>query len=149
MRVYHGMSDSREYSSFRSMMSRCYNPNFTQYSDYGGRGIRVCERWFGHFEKFYEDMGPRPVGTTLDRKDNNGNYTPENCHWGTHHDQTRNSRRNRWLTLRGETKTLKDWANELGFKSNSLASRLDRGWDTYKALTFPPLNRGRRTWNTH
>jgi hypothetical protein len=89
----HGMSYSREYRSWSSMIQRCTNPKAHKFELYGGRGIRVCARWLKSFAAFYDDMGPRPSGTTLDRKNNDGNYEPLNCRWATQADQCRNSRR--------------------------------------------------------
>ena len=79
------------YISWRSMMDRCYNPNSSVYHNYGGRGIKVCKRWW-KFENFYEDMEERPKGKTLDRKNNNRGYYPKNCRWATQKEQTRNAR---------------------------------------------------------
>lgn len=83
---------SPAYTSWDCMIQRCTNPNKARYPDYGGRGIKVCARWFS-FQNFLADMGPRPDGMTLDRKENNGNYTPNNCRWATADEQYANQRR--------------------------------------------------------
>lgn len=87
----HGQRKTPAYTTWSSMMTRCYNSNAANYWYYGGRGIRVCKRWH-EFSAFYEDMGERPKGHTLDRIDPDGDYTPSNCRWATHSTQMSNKR---------------------------------------------------------
>jgi hypothetical protein len=89
------------YKSWRSMKARCTNPNIKEYKNYGGRGIKFCERWNG-YENFLKDMGERPKGYSLERKDPNGNYEPENCCWIPFNQQSRNTRKTVWVVLNGE-----------------------------------------------
>lgn len=88
----HGMKRTGEYISWSGMKTRCLNPKATGYERYGGRGITICDRWVNSFEKFYQDMGPRPPGTSIDRLDNDGNYEPDNCMWRTAKAQNDNRR---------------------------------------------------------
>lgn len=93
-REIHGRTHTSEYKTWSSMIDRCINPNNIHYSYYGGRGITVCDRWRSSFKAFFSDMGEHPVGMTLDRINNSGNYEPENCKWSTRQEQMRNTRIN-------------------------------------------------------
>ena len=88
----HGMRYTKEYECWKSMKQRCSNPNKDGYKNYGGRGIKVCDRWLNSFENFYADMGPKPVGHSIDRINNDGNYEPKNCKWSSNSDQAYNRR---------------------------------------------------------
>lgn len=88
----HGLSKTSEYKIWLGIKYRCFNEKCSAYIDYGGRGITVCDRWLS-FENFYEDMGARPVGQTLERVDNDGNYCPENCEWADYSKQNKNRRK--------------------------------------------------------
>ena len=87
-----GLAATPTYYSWKNMWRRCTNPKHPRYKDWGGRGITVCKRW-RKFENFLADMGERPTNLTLDRRDNDGNYTPSNCRWATALEQRRNQRR--------------------------------------------------------
>ncbi len=122
------------------MIQRCTNPNSDAYPDYGGRGVKVCDRWRGPsgFQNFYADMGPRPSKKhEVDRFPNNdGNYEPSNCRWTTRKPQMRNMRANHNLTYKGRTMCLVDWANELGMTPSGLLYRV-RKWGVERAISTP------------
>jgi hypothetical protein len=119
---------AKEYRRWSDMKTRCTNPKHIHYAEYGGRGIRVCERWMNSFEAFLADMGPPPSPRhTLDRKNNDGDYCPENCRWATRREQTLNSRHARWLEYKGERLPLIDWARRFGVHSAALIYHLKRG----------------------
>ena len=90
---------SREYRAWGSMKARCFNPKATGYKNYGGRGITVCKRWLHSYANFLADMGRCPAGLTLERKNNDGNYTPKNCKWATRSEQMANRRKMKWRTV--------------------------------------------------
>lgn len=88
----HGFSKNLLYPTWKEMIQRCYNTSHKQYNDWGGRGIKVCDRWLNSPENFIQDMGNRPKGTSLDRINNDGNYEPNNCRWATSKEQSNNRR---------------------------------------------------------
>lgn len=124
----------REESTYRNMISRCYNPKATGYEFYGGRGITVCDEWKESFFSFYGDMGDRPEGTTLDRVDVNGNYNKENCRWAYPIEQARNTTANNFIEYNNEIKCLQDWGEVLNIKPNTILTRLRRGWTIEEAF---------------
>ena len=132
----HGMSRTRTYATWLQMNRRCDLPSHEAYKDYGGRGIRVCERWL-KFENFYEDVGEPPFeGASLDRIDNDLGYSPENTRWATKLQQANNRRTTRRISFNGVSKTLREWADVLGVSVKTLTSRVYlREWDIERALT--------------
>jgi hypothetical protein len=117
------------------MLSRCNNPTVAGYENYGGRGIKVCERWL-QVENFVADMGEPPIGMLLDRIDNNKDYEPGNCRWATREDQNQNRRNNRLYTHDGQTMCLASWAKKVGFGKGKLRYRLEMGLSISEALTM-------------
>ena len=135
------MSNTREFDIWNSMIARCTNPNDHAYRFYGGRGITVCKRWLDSFEAFFEDMGPKPPGKSIDRfPDKNGPYMKSNTRWATATEQARNTRRNVTLTLNGESLLLCEWALRTKMTVGTIKHRLKKGWSVEKALTEPLLH---------
>lgn len=139
----HGMHKSPEYKAWKQMIQRCTNPREKRYARYGGRGIRVCERW-RIFENFFSDLGPRPSSRhSIDRKNNDGDYEPCNCRWASRVQQMRNFSRNRLIRFRGVTRCLQEWADDLQITPSTLSVRISqRGVEA--ALTCSKSNRGRK-----
>ena len=118
---------SVEYRTWRSMLQRCSNPKIAKFYNYGGRGIKVCERWL-KFENFLADMGRRPDGMSIDRIDVNRHYEPSNCRWATTIEQANNTRSNILLTFEGKTQSPKKWAEYLGIPVKRIYNRHGWGW---------------------
>lgn len=136
-RFKHGLADTPVHRVWIGMRSRCNNPKAREYVNYGGRGIKVCDRWES-FENFVADMGIRPEGYSIDRINNDGNYEPSNCRWATTTQQLNNRRVNRVLELNGERRTIGEWSAKLGIGWSTIRNRVDRyGWTIEKALTTP------------
>ena len=112
--------------SFRMTLQRCYNPNSADYRFYGGRGIGVCDRWRESFDNFLADMGVRPDGMTLERKEVDGDYTPDNCIWATRKQQSSNRRLTVTLTIDGVTRSMSEWAEITGISYSTLKARKQR-----------------------
>lgn len=119
----HGQSDKRVHIIWLGMKQRCENPRSHAYRLYGERGIKVCERW-QTFENFLADMGHPEPGLTIDRKNNDKGYSPDNCRWATRFDQARNSRRNIMVSHNGITQNLSDWARALKISSSAISRRI-------------------------
>lgn len=137
----HGLHKHPLYGIWQAMIQRCTNPNAKNFHRYGGRGISVAQRWLGEdgFPMFLRDMGERPAGMTLERKDNNGNYEPENCKWASRRDQYRNRSTNNLITFNGQTRTITEWADSIGIATPNLISRIRiYNWPLERALTEPP-----------
>lgn len=131
---WHRTRRTRTYISWERMISRCLSESCPGFRDYGGRGIRVCDRW-KDFTAFYEDMGDRPKGTTLGRINNDGDYEPGNCRWETHVQQARNKRNTRKVSHQGLDLTLAEWSERTGIKYCTLWSRWRRGLDPSSILS--------------
>ena len=131
-------SYTRLYTIWSMMRQRCYNPKATGYQYYGARGITVCERWRNSFEDFSADMGEPPTKShTLDRRENDMGYSPENCRWATVTEQSSN-RRSKMVEFKGETRSISQWAARLRMKTKILHSRLERyHWTVERAFTAP------------
>ena len=132
----HGLSSTPTYHSWQHMFQRCENTKNWKWKSYGGRGITVCPRW-RKFENFLLDMGLKPVGTSLDRINNDGNYEPSNCRWATKVQQQNNTRYNRLLIWNKQTRTLSEWARYAHLTPKVIARRLQAGWTLDHTMTTP------------
>lgn len=129
----HGMSGTKMYGVWKSMLQRVRNGNDASYGNYGGRGIRVCDRWLV-FENFYADMGEPPPETSIDRIDVNGDYEPGNCRWVDKKTQCRNRRNNKKVTVKGVTRTLSEWVEITGIHKSTLLNRISKNWQQDRIL---------------
>ena len=140
----HNASNTRLYHIWICMKDRCYNPKNKKYKDYGGRGIIICDEWINDFEAFanwaYDNGYIENVSRgecTIDRIDVNGNYCQQNCRWVNQKVQTNNKRNNHYITYNGETHTVTEWNNILGYKKGVLSRRIFSGWSIEDAFTKP------------
>ncbi len=124
-----------EYAAWKNMRARCLDKNASGYERYGGRGIKVCKRWICSYENFLRDMGRRQsTSHSIERRRNNGNYTPSNCFWATRTQQCRNTCSNRLLTL---TMPVVEWCDLCNLKYTTISNRIKNGWSTKDALMTP------------
>ncbi len=128
----HGMSNTSTYKIWLGMRKRCMDERDSRY---GGRGIKVCERWLESFDNFLADMGERPEGMSIERNNNDSDYEAKNCRWATVKEQARNKRNNIVIEFDGRKMILQDWATYLGMDRRTLAWRLKAGWSLKKTLT--------------
>lgn len=139
--IKHGKSTSIEYHSYYTMVRRCCNPDDKDYSRYGGRGIKVCEKWLGEngFENFLKDMKERPsIDHTIHRVNNDGNYEPDNCIWTIQEVQDNNKTNTHFITYNNKTQSLALWAKEKGMKRVTLSQRINKyKWSIEKSLNTP------------
>lgn len=133
-----GHSYTSEYRSWGGMIDRCFNPKNAAYENYGGRGITVCDRWKSDYRLFFEDMGKKPSRDhSIDRIDNDGPYSPENCRWATMKEQHKNRRCSFYVLNGGERLYLPELARQTGIKRQTLRNRLERGWSFEEAIKTP------------
>ena len=136
----HGLSNTDLYHVYLTMKDRCNNSKSKAFKNYGARGIKICKEWSEDFKSFY-DWSVRngyKKGLTLDRINNDGNYSPENCRFVTINIQANNRRSTHFITFEGKTLSVQQWAELLGIKPSTLRSRFNKcGWSPEKALTKP------------
>ena len=133
----HGMSNTKEYYAWKSMIERCNRKGHEYYHKYGGRGIVVCEEWLNGFSAFLRDMGKAPTKEhSLERIDNDGNYEPSNCKWGTKQEQSQNRSNTVWIEYNGETKCLSEWARIVGVSRQTFGHRVIK-FGIELAMTMP------------
>jgi len=136
MRITHGGCKSKTYRVWLAMRQRCENPKNSAFHNYGGRGIKVCDRW-NDYAAFLADMGEAPPKKWVDRLDNERDYEPGNCEWATVKKNQNNKRTNRVLEFDGRKQTIAQWAEEVGLVYRTLNNRINRGWSVERALTEP------------
>lgn len=148
------MWNTREFKSWDQMKQRCLNPNNHAYAAYGGRGVKICREWLVAFLNFYRDMGIRPIDTSLDRIDNDGNYSCGhcdecvaegwilNCRWATAKEQCNNRNNNHIIEFNNETLNTTQWAEKIGITVQALNQRINKlGWTLEQALNTPKRSR--------
>lgn len=133
----HGSSSDALYGVWCAMKSRCINVNDAHYEDYGGRGIYVCDEWIDNYDSFREWSVYNGYGKnlTIDRIDNNAEYSPSNCRWVNRKQQANNRRNNHKITFNGETHNITEWASVIGINPKTLFNRIYSGWDLTSAFS--------------
>lgn len=133
----HGLSKTRLHRIWSKMLERCYNAKHKHYHRYGGRGIAICDEWRDDFKAFYAWAMSHGYSDnlTIDRIDNDGNYTPQNCRWVTLREQQNNKGNNHLVTMNGKTQNVTQWCNELGVNRTYVYKRLKKGWSAEKAFS--------------
>lgn len=156
-RRIHGLTRSREYARWQAMLRRCFDPTHESFKDYGGRGITVCDRWKSSVVAYLEDIGQMPgENYSVDRIDNNANYScgkcqectdngwTMNCRWATREQQSRNARSNRMFTINGKTRCLTAWCTQYSVPVTTAWHRLKRHLTIEESLGIPPA--GTLSW---
>jgi len=141
--VRHGMFGTPTYNVWVGMLARCRNPHNAAYGNYGGRGIQVCDRWLS-FVSFYADMGQKPAGMSIERRDNSRGYTPENCYWSTPAEQNNNRRTNVVISYNGQSLTISQWSKQLNIPRRVLDYRHHAQWPVEDIFTVPVRRTRRR-----
>lgn len=142
----HGRAGTNVYWLWADMIARCTSPRHQRFSDYGGRGITVCDAWKDSIETFLRDMGPRPIGSSLDRIDNSDGYHPGNCRWASRVQQANNKRNNKIVLIGGEMKTLAEWSRESGVPYHTLKARVASGLPEHELLSLGRLKSGPKNY---
>lgn len=135
------MRDKTKHSLYRTwsnIIQRCENTKNPSFHNYGGRGIKICDRWRHSFQAFIEDMGPRPSGMSIEREDTNGNYEPSNCRWATRAEQARNTRAKRLIEFEGQMRHVAELAEQFGIAMKTIHWRASQGWTMEKVLSKDP-----------
>lgn len=136
------------YNCYHGIKQRCLNPSYKDFYNYGGRGIKMCDRWLGRdgFKHFVEDMGSKPTDEhetngrskwSIDRIDPNGDYCPENCRWADRLTQANNKRNNIIITINEKSHTFAEWCKITGINENTARTRYHRGWDKSRLFDLP------------
>lgn len=131
------------YKTWSNMIARCEIPGASQYSNYGGRGISVCDLWRNSFDAFVEDMGERPAGYSIDRIDVNGNYEPTNCRWASRNEQARNTQKARLITIDGKSFHVAELQEKYGVNMRTIAYRAGKGMSFDQVISHDKL------WNNY
>lgn len=137
--MQHGKSDDRLFTIWMNMKARCYRKTSKDYPNYGGRGIKICGEWTNSFQEFYDWAIKSGYSheLTIDRIDVNGNYEPSNCRWATREEQENNKRNSVYYEIDGVKHTVSEWAELYNMPKELVRTRVKRGMDIKKALTYP------------